>query len=612
MSIYTLGISSFYHDSAAALIKDGIPVAAAQEERFSRIRHDSSFPREAIKFCLDAENISLGDISSVVYYEDSKQKFHRVISSFASAGVKGAMAFVRIFPEWVKWKRNVLLRIDNELAHLKRGVAPKTIASQHHRSHAASAFFPSPFKRAAVLCIDGVGEWQTTSIWRGNSNSLELINSIYYPHSVGLLYSTFTYYCGFKIDSGEYKLMGLAPYGSPVYANLIKSELINIRVDGSFTLNMDYFEFIRGEKMIGNKFEQLLGGPVRKPESPITQRHCDLAASVQKVTEEVVFGLAIAAMEQTGEKNLCLAGGVALNCVANGVLNRSGKFASIWIQPAAGDAGCALGAALDVSVSQSGRPHLQMNGDAMQGALLGPRFSDEEIENFLTKNNYHFEKFHDDFLYDEVANHLSNGSVVGWFNGRMEFGPRALGARSILADPRDPEMQKRINLKVKFRESFRPFAPSVLLEEVHNYFDMKEESPYMLIVSDVANHIKIEPQDNLIEIGITPGRMKKTHSKLPAITHVDFSARVQTVTEDSNLPFTKLLRSFKKKTGCSVLVNTSFNVRGEPIVCTPKNAYECFMRSEIDMLVLGSFILKRANQPKFKDEFDLRGEMVHD
>lgn len=612
MPVYILGISAFYHDSAAALIKDGRPVAAAQEERFSRIRHDAAFPAKAIAYCLDAENITLGQLEAVVYYEDPKEKFGRVISSFASAGLGGAKAFVRVLPEWLKWKRNVLSRIDRDLLALGLGPAPKTTCSQHHRSHAAAAFYPSPFQSAAVLCIDGVGEWQTTSVWHGKGDKLELVDSISYPHSLGLLYSAFTYYCGFKVDSGEYKLMGLAPYGKPLYVDKIKQHLINIRPDASFSLNMAFFEFVQGEKMLGEAFEQLFGQPTRQPESPLTQFECDLAASVQKVTEEVVLGLASRAIALTGESNLCLAGGVALNCVSNGALSRSGKFGAIWVQPAAGDAGCALGAAMDVSVRTAGRPHLASACDAMQGSLLGPDFSDDDILAFLSANNYPFEHYAEADYYDVVAGHLAEGRVVGWFQGRMEFGPRALGARSILGDPRNPGMQRKMNLKIKFRESFRPFAPAVLLDDARKYFDIRDDSPYMLMVAPVSQSIRTDRSSIPGGDNFGLDRINEVRSDLPAITHVDYSARVQTVTEGNNLPFTRLLESFKKKTACPVLVNTSFNVRGEPIVCTPEEAYACFMRTHIDVLALGSYVLHRAAQPVFKEEIDWREQIPLD
>ncbi|MGV9452183.1 carbamoyltransferase family protein [Streptomyces sp. NPDC003635] len=609
MPSYILGISAYYHDSAAALVQDGVVVAAAQEERFTRVRHDSAFPREAIRYCLDHAGIALGDLDQVVYYEDPELKYERVRSSFRSAGPGGLRAFTAVYPEWLRWKRNALGRVEEELLALGRGVPPKPRASRHHQSHAASAYYPSPFDSAAVLTIDGVGEWQTTTIWHGRGNSLELVNSISYPHSLGMLYSAFTYYCGFKVDSGEYKLMGLAPYGEPRYADLIRRELINLRPDGSFTLNPRYFEYVRGRRMVGAAFEELFGGPIREPEGPLTQRECDLAASVQLVTEEAVLGLARRAAELTGERRLCLAGGVALNCVSNGKLSKSGLFDDIWVQPAAGDAGCALGAALTAAVPGSGRPHLGTARDGMSGSLLGPGYSDDEIRAFLTENGYPFTELADDpespaSVYAATAEHLSEGAVIGWFQDRMEYGPRALGARSILGDPRNAEMQKTMNLKIKFRESFRPFAPAVLREDMEKYFDLRMESPYMLMVSPVAQSIAVTPDD--AEPRRDLGSINEVRSELPAITHVDLSARVQSVDEDRNPEFTRLLRAFRKRTGCSVLVNTSFNVRGEPIVRTPQEAYQCFMRTGIDVLVLGRFLLRKADQPEFVEAVDWR------
>jgi len=599
---YVLGLSAFYHDSAAALVRDGHPVAAAQEERFSRIRHDRSFPGQAIAYCLDAESIALDDLSAVVFHEDSREKFGRVMSSFASAGIGGARVFSRTFPEWVRWKRDAPRRIDAELAATGPGRAPRTIATRHHRAHAASAFLPSPFERAAVVCVDGVGEWQTTTIWHGRGAELKLVDSISYPHSLGLLYSAFTYYCGFKVDSGEYKLMGLAPYGRPRFADVIRSELIHLRPDGSFTLNVDNFEFLKGMRMVGSAFERLFGAPTRPPESELTQRECDLAASVQLVTEEAVTGLARRAAERTGEHRLCLAGGVALNCVANGVLSRSGLFDAIWVQPAAGDAGCALGAALDHAARRWGRPHLGSGDDAMAGALLGPRYCDDEIGAFLRRNGHDAERLDDDALYDAIARRLDEGAVVGFFQGRMEFGPRALGARSILGDPRDPDMQRRMNLKIKYRESFRPFAPAVLEEDAAEYFDLREESPYMLIVSDVAEATRLAGDGASGGLGT----INEARSTLPAITHVDMSARVQTVSERRHPAFAKALRAFKARTGCSVLVNTSFNVRGEPIVRTPEEAYTCFMRTEMDVLAIGNYLVERTGGEPFEEAVDWR------
>lgn len=604
MTLYVLGISAFYHDSSAALIKNGVPVFAAQEERFSRIKHDPSFPTRAIQSCLDSEGISLSDVAHVVYYENPKTKYRRVISSFCSAGIGGMSAFIEQCPEWLIWKKDLLSTVDTKLALMKRGTAPKVEGINHHRSHAASAFFPSPFSEATVLCIDGVGEWQTTTIWHGRDKELHLVNAISYPHSLGLLYSAFTYFCGFKVDSGEYKLMGLAPYGHPIYVDTIKTHLVNICADGSFAINLKFFEYIKGKKMVGKAFEKLFNKPIRQPEAPITQADCDLAASIQKVTEDIILGLAKTAIKETGVSKICLAGGVALNCVANGVLSRSTHFSDIWIQPAASDAGCALGAAMDVSVGLVGRPHLSQDvSDAMSGSLLGPGFSDQQIYNFLQSRGYVFHQFSDSELYDEVAEHLANGAIVGWFQGRMEFGPRALGSRSILGDPRDPEMQKKMNLKIKFRESFRPFAPVVLEEDAKSYFDICHDSPYMLIVSPVTSDMRCQTSNDK-EKGLHS--LHQVRSLLPAITHVDYSARVQMVNQQSNLPLASLLESFKKKTGCSVLVNTSFNVRGEPIVCTPEEAYICFMRTHIDILVLGSFVLKREEQPLFKESVDWR------
>ncbi|HST49203.1 carbamoyltransferase family protein [Jatrophihabitans sp.] len=612
-SKYVLGLSSYYHDSAAALVADGVVVAAAQEERFTRVRHDSSFPARAVGYCLDSAGIALDELAAVVYYEDPEIKYSRVMSSFASAGPRGITAFGHVWPQWRSWKRDVLSRVGEELAGLGRGRPPKPVNSQHHRSHAASAFFPSPFERAAVLTIDGVGEWQTTTIWHGRGTELELLNSISYPHSVGMLYSAFTYYCGFKVDSGEYKLMGLAPYGQPRYADLIRDELVNLRPDGSFTLNMRYFEYLRGQRMVGSAFEQLFGGPIRDPEAPLTQRQCDLAASVQQVTEEIVSGLADQAAQLTGERNLCLAGGVALNCVANGVLSRSGRFDDIWVQPAAGDAGCALGAALTVAVPESGRPHLGSGHDGMSGALLGPEFSDAEISEFLTGHGYpHTSYPDDDRLYAETAAELAGGAVVGWFQGRMEYGPRALGARSILGDPRNPEMQRTMNLKIKFRESFRPFAPAVLAEDAGKYFDIRGDSPYMLMVCEISEAIRAGAALSAAGPRRSLGSINEVRSQLPAITHVDLSARVQTVDDHRNAPLAGLLRAFKEATGCSVLVNTSFNVRGEPIVHTPQEAYACFMRTGIDVLVLGRHLLRKADQPPYVEAVDWRSQIPLD
>jgi carbamoyltransferase len=601
-----LGISAYYHDSSAAIVVDGELIAAAQEERFTRRRHDASFPANAVEYCLKETGVCLSDLSSVTYYEDSKLKFHRSLSSFASGGPSAFGAFIRIAPDWIVWKRNATAQIDRDLMQLGRGDAPKAKSISHHRSHAASAFYPSPFERAAVLCIDGVGEWQTTSIWRGFNEQLQLVNSISYPHSLGLLYSAFTAFCGFKVDSGEYKLMGLAPYGKPIYSDLIKDTLIHLRPDGSFTLNLDYFEFTRGERMTGSRFENLFGGASRTPEVALTQRECNIAASIQTVTDEAVIGLARAAREMTGESNLCLAGGVALNCVSNGHISRSNIFSRLWIQPAAGDAGCAVGAALDTAIVR--RKHRERTKvDGMKGAYLGPRFSDDDVASFLAHGGHIARRLNEEDLLSETAAHLASGAVVGWFEGRMEFGPRALGARSILGDPRNTEMLRTMNLKIKYRESFRPFAPSVLQGDAGDYFDLTEESPYMLIVSQVGAKIRLnEPVARDI------GSINDARSLLPAVTHVDLSARIQTVSAERSPRFAGLLQRFKDRTGYPVLVNTSFNVRGEPIVCTPQQAYQCFMRTEMDVLVLESHILIKHEQTSFSEDFDWRSEIPLD
>lgn len=601
-----LGLSAFYHDSAAALVVDGIPVAAAQEERFTRNRHDSAFPRNAIRYCLSEAGLELSDLASVTYYEQSNVKFNRMLSSFASAGPGGFAAFSKALPQWIKWKRNVLQTVDRELDELGLGNGPRATAIPHHRSHAASAFFASPFERAAVLCVDGVGEWQTTTIWRGIGAKLELVNSVSYPHSLGMLYSAFTEFCGFKVDSGEYKLMGLAPYGEPRYANRILSEIVSLKDDGSFSLNLDCFEFLRGQRMTGRAFEHLFDGPPRSPEAPLTQRECDIAASIQAVTDRAVLGLARAAKAMTGMSNLCLAGGVALNCVANGGIDRTGLFRKLWIQPAAGDAGCALGAAMDTAIKHDGRSSVSAE-DTMSGAYLGPQFSNDEILDFLTSEGHQYERLNEADLLDKVTCALSDGKVVGWFQGRMEFGPRALGARSILGDPRSAEMQRTMNLKIKYRESFRPFAPSVLKDDAQSYFSIESESPYMLVVSPVSNTIRENKTTRR-----TLGCINDIRSYLPAITHVDFSARVQTVTEERNGRYARLISAFKDKTGCPVLVNTSFNVRGEPIVCTPQEAFRCFMRTEIDVLVLEDFILLKSEQNAAPEASDWRATIPLD
>lgn len=608
MTQYHLGISAFYHDAAAAIVNEHGIVAAAQQERFSRRRHDAAFPADAIAYCLDTSGIELSDLASVTYYEDSAAKFRRTLGSFACAGPKGADIFSEILPGWLGQRRRMDRVVAQELEAMQRGTPPEIKVTDHHRSHAASAFLPSPFENAAVLCIDGVGEWHTTTIWHGQGSDLRLVNSVSYPHSLGLLYSAFTYYCGFKVDSGEYKLMGLAPYGVPRYARQITDRVVSLKEDGSFSLNLDYFTFLEGKSMVGRAFEELFGHPIRAPEAEITQFHCDMAASIQSVTNDAVLGLARAAARMTGERTLCIAGGVGLNCVANGKLIEAGIFDRVWIQPAAGDAGCALGAALDAQVAATAsRPAATSeNGDAMSGAYLGPDFSDAQIRAFLTENGYPFKELGEPALYDNVAARLEAGEVVGWFQGRMEFGPRALGARSIIGDPRNTDMQKTMNLRIKYRESFRPFAPSVLRDHADAYFDLKDESPYMLVVAPVTT----ERRHPISQGGL--GSINEVRSDLPAITHLDYSARVQTVSPDTNPRYAALLSAFHARTGCPAVVNTSFNVRGEPIVCTPADAYRCFMRTEMDTLVLGTCVLKKAEQPKNLADDNWREEIPLD
>ncbi|MFE0174459.1 carbamoyltransferase [Streptomyces sp. NPDC059002] len=612
MSDLVLGISSFYHDSAAALVRDGVPVAAAQEERFSRKRHDPSFPAQAVGYCLDELGASLGDVSAVAYYEDPRLKFRRVLATLIGAAPTGLASFRETLPGWLRpgGKLRTLDVVRRELASLGRGRVPDIVARRHHESHAASAFYPSPYRSAAVLCVDGVGEWATTTLWHGRDTGLRPLAEIRFPHSLGLLYSALTYFCGFKVDSGEYKLMGLAPYGRPRYADLMKERLIDIKPDGSFHMDMRYFAYLRGQVMTGRAFEKLFDGPRRTPEGPLTQREFDLAASVQSVTEEVMLRLARTARERTGESTLCLAGGVALNCVANGEIVRSGIFDEVWIQPAAGDAGGALGAATAVAMERgAARDHVGGGGDAMSGSLLGPAFSDAQIAEYLRGHGIPHHRLDPGSLADDVAAALADGKIVGWFQGRMEFGPRALGARSILGDPRDPAMQSAMNLKIKFRESFRPFAPAVLADDAKDYFDLRQESPYMLVVAPVAAARQL-PVTETGATGIDLLRVQR--STIPAVTHVDRSARVQTVGSGSNPAYHRLLTAFKARTGCPVLVNTSFNVRGEPIVNSPHDAYTCFMRTDIDMLAMGNFLLHKSEQPAWSEEGDWRADIPLD
>jgi carbamoyltransferase len=601
MSDLVLGVSAHYHDSAATLLVDGAPVAAAQEERFSRHRHDPAFPANAIRYCLGEAGATLSDVSTVAYYEDPVLKFRRVLATYAGAAPRAFRSFRDTLPPWLSWKLATTRNTRRGLAGLRLGDPPRIVTRRHHESHAASAFYPSPYESAAVLSIDGVGEWATTTMWHGVGSRLSQLTELRFPHSLGLLYSAFTYFCGFKVDSGEYKLMGLAPYGTPRYAGLIRERLIDIKPDGSFRLDLRWFEFLRGQAMTGRGFEQLFGGARRVPEAPLTEREVDLAASVQQVTEEVVLRLARTARRLTSERRLCLAGGVALNCVANGRLVEEGGFEEAWIQPAAGDAGGSLGAALAVALARGApRAHLGTGRDAMSGALLGPAYDDAEIRASLDRRGAVYRTVDQATLIDQVAAALAAGKVVGWFQGRMEFGPRALGARSILGDPRDPTMQSTMNLKTKFRESFRPFAPSVLAEDAKDYFDLTQDSRYMLLVAKVAAARRLYGDSTNRPTGLE--LLKIPHSTIPAVTHVDFSARVQTVHAEDNPVYHRLLTAFKAATGCSVLVNTSFNVRGEPIVCTPDDAYTCFMRTKIDLLALGNHLLEKTLQPPGQDD----------
>lgn len=590
---HILGISAYYHDSAAALLVDGKIVAAAQEERFSRKKNDERFPRNAVAFCLKQAGLGVADLDAVVFYDKPITKFTRLLESYLAVAPGGWLTFPRALPPWLGEKLNLRGTIRYEMTGL-RDETP-VLFTEHHQSHAASAFFPSPFEEAAVLTVDGVGEWSTTTIGHGEGNEVEILKELKFPHSLGLLYSAFTAYCGFRINSGEYKLMGLAPYGKPIYADLIREHLIDIKDDGSLRLNLEYFHFLRGLKMTNTKFDQLFGGPMRKPETKLEQRHMDLARSIQAVTEEVMLKLARHAREVTGKRNLCMAGGVALNCVANGKILREKIFDKIWIQPAAGDAGGALGAALAVwhMRKEDPQPRTVIQPDSMQGAYLGPEFSDDAIEAVLKKHKAVYEKMETEPLRDRIVELIDEQNIVGRFTGRMEFGPRALGHRSILGDPRSPEMQSILNLKVKFRESFRPFAPAVLADRASEFFELDAESPYMLIVAPVHPDLRLEVEPGASGLE----RLKQVRSKLPAITHVDYSARVQTINAQQNPDFHAILKRFEARTGCPVLMNTSFNVRGEPVVCTPDDAYRCFVNTEMDYLAIGNFLLKRIDQP---------------
>ena len=607
-----LGLSAFYHDSAAALVEDGRIVAAAQEERFTRRKHDSGFPHRAVEYCLAEAGVALPEVDYVAFYDKPFLKFERLLETYLAFAPRGFPSFVKAMPLWLKEKLFQKKLLKDEL----KAQAPdfdwenRLLFGEHHQSHAASAFFPSPFEEAAILTMDGVGEWATTSLSLGRGNRLDILREIHFPHSLGLLYSAFTYYTGFKVNSGEYKVMGLAPYGEPRYAKAILDNVMDLKPDGSFRLDMSYFDYCTGLRMTNQKFDALFGGPARRPEQRLTQREMDLAASVQAVIEEAVLRLARSLAAETGQKNLCLAGGVALNCVANGKVLRAGSFERLWVQPAAGDAGGALGAALNAYHQfQDGARHVNGALDGMSGSYLGPAFAQGDIERRLAAAGARFHVVDDSRVIADTADALIAEKAVGWFQGRMEFGPRALGGRSILGDPRSASMQKMLNLKVKYRESFRPFAPSVRREDVADWFELDGDSPYMLLVADVVpgRRRQMTAAEQAL-FGID--KLNVPRSEIPAVTHVDYSARIQTVHAETNPRYHALLTEFKARTGCPVLVNTSFNVRGEPIVCTPEDAFRCFMGSEIEMLVVGNCILRKEEQDPalkldYKDRFEL-------
>ncbi|MCI0732739.1 MAG: carbamoyltransferase [Methylococcaceae bacterium] len=615
MTTTILGISAYYHDSAAALLQGGRIAAAAQEERFTRKKHDSRFPGNAIRYCLEEAGTTLSAVDYIVFYDKPLVKFERLLETYLTYAPHGFRSFLAAMPVWLKDKLFLKSTLKKELAALgglKEKNLPRLLFTEHHQSHAASAFFPSPFDRSAVLCLDGVGEWATTSVWLGEGNRLSPRWEIDFPHSLGLLYSAFTYYTGFKVNSGEYKLMGLAPYGEPRFVDLIYGHLIDVKPDGTFRLNMDYFNYATGLTMTNRKFAHLFGGQARKPESEITQKEMDLARSIQTVTEDIVLKLSHTIKQELDTRNLCLAGGVALNCVANGRLLKESAFDRIWIQPAAGDAGGAIGAAYAVwhEYLDNPRPNGHSGRDHTRGSYLGPRFENNEIMRYLDGIKARYEQIDDAALMPKLARILSCENVVGWYQGRMEFGPRALGGRSIIGDPRSRKMQSTMNLKIKYRESFRPFAPAVKFENVSQWFELDSESPYMLLVANVRKDKRIEMSDeekNLFGID----KLNVPRSSIPAVTHVDYSARVQTVHADTNPRFYALLEQFEKITACPVLINTSFNVRGEPIVCTPEDAYRCFMRTEMDYLVMENILLDKRDQPEWgkddswKKEFEL-------
>jgi carbamoyltransferase len=594
---YILGMSAFYHDSAACLLRDGELVAAASEERFTRRKGDAGIPGHAVAYCLEAAGIGVSDLQYVGFYDKPLLKFERILETYLGVAPRGFKSFLMAGPLWIKDK----LYIDRQLKE-QLGYRGEILYAEHHEAHAASAFFPSPFEQAAILTMDGVGEWATASIGIGRGHDFEILDELHWPDSLGLLYSAFTYYTGFKVNSAEYKVMGLAPYGRPTYVDRIYNELLDLKEDGSFRLNQKYFNYLTGLTMTNGTFDRLFGGPPRAPEGPLTRRDLDLAHSVQLVCEEIMLRMARTAHRRTGLENLCLAGGVALNCVGNGRLLREGPFKNIWIQPAAGDAGGALGVAQLIRYRHLDTPRVaRADRDSMNGSYLGPDFSAAQIERFLKTTGAAYVRLEEETLLDRVAQDLAAGKVVAWFDGRMEFGPRALGARSILGDPRNPHMQAEMNLKIKFREGFRPFAPSVLRERASEYFELDTDSPYMLLVAPVRHEHRIPLTADQQQLqGLD--QLKAPRSDIPAVTHIDYSARIQTVTADTNRRYYELIRAFERRTGCPVVVNTSFNVRGEPIVCTPADAYRCFMRTRIDALVLGPFLLEKRAQPPSSDE----------
>jgi|ETNmetMinimDraft_21_1059911.scaffolds.fasta_scaffold15706_3 carbamoyltransferase len=594
-----LGISAFYHDSAACLIKDGIIIAAAQEERFTRKKHDHTFPANAIQYCLREAGIDGTELDYVAFYDKPFLKFERILETYLAYSPFGIGSFLKAMPLWIKKKLWIKEIIKDELNY-----SGKIIFPEHHESHAASAFFPSPFQEAAFITMDGVGEWSTSSFGFGKDNQIELLADIQFPHSLGLIYSAFTYYTGFRVNSGEYKVMGLAPYGEAKYKDLIYEHLIDVKEDGSFKMNMDYFNYCTGLTMTNSKFHRLFGGSPRKPESKLTQKEMDLARSVQEVTEEIVLKMAKHVRKETGMKYLCLAGGVSLNCVANGKLLRSGLFDDIWIQPAAGDAGGAVGCALFTWYQYlENQRKADDKSDFMQGAYLGPEFKNGSIESFLKNNGYSFKTLTDKELPEKIADLIADKKVIGWFQGRMEFGPRALGSRTIIGDARSSEMQKTMNLKIKYRESFRPFAPSIRADNISEYFDIDRESPYMLLVADVNKNKQLKmSEEQSSYFGLK--KLNVVRSEIPAVTHVDYSARIQSVNKKTNPRYHEMLTQFNEKFGCAVVVNTSFNVRGEPIVCTPKDAYLCFMRTEMDYLIIGNYLLSKKDQDALGNDSD--------